>query len=102
MGDTFNLGSGIEVTINELAGQVAIAAGRPGSPVRHDRPRPGDVLRMCSDMSHARESIGYRPQVPLVEGLAHLLAWYREQGATPDRLLEQEVVHNWSLSPEVP
>jgi hypothetical protein len=30
------------------------------------------------------------------DGLAALLAWYRAQGATPEQLLEREVVHNWA------
>jgi UDP-glucose 4-epimerase len=96
VGDTINLGFGSEVTINALARQVATAAGRPEAAIQHDIPRPGDVLRLYADMSHARQSIGYAPVIPLPDGLARLLAWYRAQGETPERLLEQEVVHNWA------
>ncbi len=100
VGDTINLGSGLEVTISDLAAQIAAVIGRPGAPVEHDAPRPGDVLRLCADVSHARRAIGYHPQVTLAEGLARLLDWYRAQDATPEQLLEQEVVHNWALVPE--
>ena len=98
VGDTINLGFGSEVTINDLAQQIAEVAGRADAVVQHDVPRPGDVLRLYADMRHARESVGYAPTIPLAEGLARLLSWYREQGASPERLLENEIVHNWSIA----
>jgi UDP-glucose 4-epimerase len=97
IGDTINLGFGREVTINDLAQQIAQVAGRPEATVQHDIPRPGDVLRLYADMTHARESIGYAPTIAIGDGLTRLLAWYREQGASPEQLLENEIVHNWAL-----
>jgi UDP-glucose 4-epimerase len=96
VGQTINLGSGREVTINELARQVAVVAGRPDAAVEHDRPRPGDVLRLCADVSRAQSLLGYSARTSLDEGLRALLAWYRSQAATPEQLLEREVVHNWA------
>jgi len=95
IGDTINLGFGSEVTINDLARQIAAVTGRVDAEVQHDGPRPGDVLRLYADMSHARQAIGYAPTVSLAAGLDRLLAWYREQGGSPEQLLEQEVVRNW-------
>ena len=46
-------------------------------------------------MTQARELLGYQPAVGLEDGLARLLAWYREQGGDPRTLLEAEVVRNW-------
>ena len=99
IGDTINLGFGSEVTINDLARQIAVVTGRPDAVVTHDIPRPGDVLRLYADMSHARASIGYAPTIPLAEGLTRLLAWYRDQGTSPEQLLENEVVRNWEATP---
>ena len=102
VGDTINLGFGSEVTINDLARQIAAVTGRTDAEIQHDIPRPGDVLRLYADMSHARQAIGYAPTVTLADGLARLLAWYGEQGESPEQLLEHEVVHNWkSQKPEV-
>jgi UDP-glucose 4-epimerase len=95
IGRTINLGSGHEVTINELASTVARVTGRVDADVVHDVPRPGDVLRLCADMSLARELLGYAVEIPLADGLTRLLEWYRGQGKTPEQLLEDEVVHNW-------
>ena len=99
IGRTINLGSGREVTINELAVAVAQVAGRADAQVVHDDPRPGDVLRLCADMSQARALLGYDVQVPLAEGLGRLLEWYRAQGASPEELLRNEVVRNWDVKP---
>ena len=95
IGRTINLGSGHEVTVNELASTVARAVDRPDAEIVHDVPRPGDVLRLCADMSVARELLGYAVEIPLADGLSRLLDWYRAQGKTPEELLEDEVVHNW-------
>jgi UDP-glucose 4-epimerase len=96
VGETINVGSGSEVTINELADRVAVALGRSDAIVEHDRPRPGDVARLCADLSRARALLGYQPRVSLEEGLERLLRWYRDHHLTVEQLLEQEVVHNWA------
>ena len=100
VGQTINLGSGSEVTINELARLVADVAGCSNAVVQHDRPRPGDVRRLFADTSHAQEFLGFRPRVDLTAGLRLLLDWYRAQPRTPEELLEDEIVHNWTFSPQ--
>jgi UDP-glucose 4-epimerase len=95
IGETLNLGSGAEVTINELAKIVKAAVGRPDAAIEHDRPRPGDVPRLVADVTRARTLLGFQTRVSLQEGLEHLLRWYRDQGKSPEELLEQEIVHNW-------
>jgi len=100
IGETINVGSGSEVTINDLANLVAIEAGRPDAAIEHDRPRPGDVSRLVADVARARALLGYEPQVSLSEGLQRLMRWYREQPKSPEELLEQEILHNWIPVPD--
>lgn len=97
VGRTINLGSGVELTINDLAGTVTQITERPETAIHHDEPRPGDVLRLYADISQARSLLGYDVQVPLAEGLRQLLSWYRAQGTSPDELLRDEVVRNWDV-----
>lgn len=97
IGETINLGSGCEITINDLAHQVASVAGRPEPWIALGRPRPGDVLRLCADLSKARRLFGYGPVIPLQEGLIRLKEWYLSLGRPPAVLLEQELVHNWEV-----
>lgn len=95
VGQTIHLGSGREISINELAREVAAVVGRPSALVIHDKPRPGDVARLCADATKARELLGFEPRVTLREGLTRLRDWYLSLGQPPEVLLEQEVVHNW-------
>jgi UDP-glucose 4-epimerase len=98
VGRTVNVGSGTEVTIDDLAAAVAGVAGCSHAHVNHGEPRPGDVRRLCADISHARALLGYEPRVSLADGLNCLLTWYRAQGVSAEELLRDEVVHNWSAS----
>ena len=97
VGQTLNLGSGREIAINELAREVAAVVGRPDAAVIHDDPRPGDTLRLYADTAKARRLIGFEPKVTLREGLTRLRDWYLSLGQPPEKLLEQEIVHNWEL-----
>jgi UDP-glucose 4-epimerase len=99
VGRTLNLGSGFELSINDLARTVAVITERPGAEVVHDEARPGDVLRLYADMSQARSLLGHEPQVPLEQGLAMLLDWYRSRNESPEQLLRDEVVRNWDVNP---
>lgn len=94
VGRTINLGSGSEISINDLASAVA-AVARRSVQVVHDDARPGDVLRLCADISRARALLTYEARVSLAEGLARLLEWYRSLGASPEELLKHDVIRNW-------
>lgn len=95
IGQTINLGTGIELPINELAAKVLKVTGRESGVVQHDEPRPGDVLRLWAETTKARNLLDFKPRISLEEGLVKLLAWYEDQGKSPEELLKQEIVHNW-------
>jgi UDP-glucuronate 4-epimerase len=44
--------------------------------------QPGDVKATCADVSALAEAVGYRPKVPLEEGMARFVDWYREYYGT--------------------
>jgi UDP-glucose 4-epimerase len=94
VGHTFNLGSGKEIRIAELAQAVADIVGHEAK-ISHVESRPGDVLQLLADSSRARELLNFDPTVTLREGLARLRDWYATQGKAPAELLEQEIVRNW-------
>jgi nucleoside-diphosphate-sugar epimerase len=95
VGQTINLGSAQEISINDLAHEVAMAVGRPGAAVTHEISRPGDVLRLYADAGKARKLMGFQPQVGFQEGLARLRDWYLSLGQSPEELLQAEVVRSW-------
>jgi UDP-glucose 4-epimerase len=97
IGETINLGSNYEITINELAETIKAVIGNPDAEVIHDASRPGDVLRLYADSSKAGKLLGFKPQVTMNEGLQRLKAWYETLGEAPEELLASEKVRNWEL-----
>ena len=63
-----NIGSGREVSINELADCVARVTGRRVN-VLHNQTQPGGVSRLVADVSLARQLLGWRPGTELEVGL---------------------------------
>jgi len=77
-GETFNLGTGTEISIGELAQLVIKLVGRPVQiAVDADRLRPeaSEVTRLLSDNSKARQLLGWQPQTTLSDGLEQTIAW---------------------------
>jgi UDP-glucose 4-epimerase len=97
VGETINIGSNYEITVNELAETIKAVIGNPNAEVIHDAPRPGDVLRLYADSSKAVRLLGFVPQVSMNEGLQRLKAWYETLEQAPAELLASEKVRNWEI-----
>jgi nucleoside-diphosphate-sugar epimerase len=67
-----NVGSGQEVSINELAACVARVTGRRAN-VLHNQTQSGGVSRLVADVSLARQLLGWIPRTELEEGLRQTL-----------------------------
>ena len=74
-----NFGAGREIQVLEFARLLEKALGVEAD---YDfQPRvTGDVSRTWADISAARAALGYAPQVEFEQGLAHFVAWLKEQG----------------------
>lgn len=75
-GQVYNLGSGTAVSVNTLVNTLLRLAGSKLEPIHGPR-RPGDPERTCADISRIRRQLGWKPQVPLEEGLEAALDWAR-------------------------
>ena len=72
----FNVGTGVETKIRDLAELVAEAAGFNGE-TTWDTSRPDGQPVRYLDVSKARERIGFEAQVPLAEGLRRTVESFR-------------------------
>ncbi len=80
-GETFNLGSGSEISIRDLAALIFDLIGTtPEVEVDDERIRPAlsEVQRLLADNCKARQVLAWSPQVDLREGLSRTISWIRE------------------------
>lgn len=80
VGEVFNIGSGQETSVNALVRLMVELMGQPDFPLQYDLPRPGDVRRHLAGVAKAERELGYRPEVPLREGMKTTIDWYRSRG----------------------
>jgi UDP-glucose 4-epimerase len=73
-----NIGTGIETTVNELYARLRRAAGTAPAAV-HGPARPGEQRRSCLAAARAADRLGWTPRVPLEEGLARTLDFFRKE-----------------------
>jgi nucleoside-diphosphate-sugar epimerase len=76
VGETFNIGGGEEVNVNQVLAILAELSGIAPITV-HGPGRPGDQRRTAADITKARTRLGYAPQTGIRAGLAAQLAWQR-------------------------
>lgn len=72
----FNVGSGEDLPVSDLAALVAVVVGYDG-PVRWDTSMPDGTPRKLLDSSRIRAA-GWAPRIGLEEGIRSVYEWYRE------------------------
>jgi len=75
--EPFNLGSGMEIRIKDLAELIACLTGYNGKLV-WDTSKPNGQPRRALDVSRAKEYFGFQAQMPFEEGLRRTIDWYRQ------------------------
>jgi len=75
-GETYNVGSGLEATIEEIADLVLRLTGKPSTLKTIVPDRPGHDRRYLLDATKIRDELGWAPAHGWEEGLAETVAWY--------------------------
>jgi NAD dependent epimerase/dehydratase len=80
-GKTIHTGSGIGISIGDLAQKILLQVN-PGARIitggERVRPDRSEVMRLVCDSRLAWETLGWRPEVALDEGLARTIAWVKD------------------------
>ncbi|MGA4552985.1 SDR family NAD(P)-dependent oxidoreductase [Methylorubrum aminovorans] len=88
VGQVYNVGSGQDRTVNEVARLLARAMARDDiAPQATGQARLGDIRHCIADIRKITRELGYAPKRDFEEGLAELAAWVAEQQAV-DRVAE--------------
>ena len=80
-GEVFNLGTGEEISIGDLANRIMNRVGRTVRITEDSqrlRPEASEVQRLLSDNSRAVQRLGWSPKYTLDQGLDQTIAWVRE------------------------
>ncbi|HSB01649.1 MAG TPA: SDR family NAD(P)-dependent oxidoreductase [Anaerolineales bacterium] len=81
IGKTFNLGTGREISIGDLAKLIARLMGRSleiEDEAERVRAAGSEVERLVADASLARELLGWEPRLSLEDGLEKTITWIQE------------------------
>ncbi|MEX0600509.1 MAG: NAD-dependent epimerase/dehydratase family protein [Rhodothermales bacterium] len=75
---TFNVGTGVETSVNTLFRAVRRRVDPDVTEV-HEEGRPGEQRRSVLDYGHARNSLGWVPDYTLERGLDETVEWFRRR-----------------------
>jgi dTDP-glucose 4,6-dehydratase len=77
-GETYNVGSGVEKSIEEIADAVLKLTGKPADLKTIVPDRPGHDRRYLLDSSRLRRELAWEPEIDFERGLSETVAWYAE------------------------
>jgi UDP-glucose 4-epimerase len=72
-GKTFNIGTGVQTSINELAQVLIRLMNRPKTKVIHRNERKGDIKESYADISKAKEELGFKWGYSISDGLKKMI-----------------------------
>jgi nucleoside-diphosphate-sugar epimerase len=80
-GEVFNIGSGTEASLRELAAMLLQVMGSGLEPEFGPARGVNGVTRRLADVSAAAERLGWKAEIGLAEGLTRLVSWWRAERA---------------------
>ena len=100
-GETYNVGSGREATIVEIADLVLDTLGKPAGLKTIVPDRPGHDRRYLLDATKIRRELGWEPEIDFDTGLRATVEWYAANRAWWEPLLDRAPVVEtaWSTGP---
>ncbi|TSA09150.1 MAG: NAD-dependent epimerase/dehydratase family protein [Deltaproteobacteria bacterium] len=79
VGKTFNVGTGDETSIRSLAEAIREICGGEVPIEYHNRRDWDSISRRCADISFIQQTLGYKPEITLQEGLKRTYQWFLEK-----------------------
>ena len=77
-GETYNVGSGLEASIEEVADRILELLDKPAGLKTIVPDRPGHDRRYLLDSSKLRDELGWKPEIGFADGLGDTVRWYAE------------------------
>ena len=86
--DVFNVGSGVPISVNEIAAVLARLLGKNIAPEVLNKYRVGDIRHCFGDISKIEREYGFKPERDMDTGMEELIAWVSRTKAPVDRSAE--------------
>jgi len=83
VGEVFNVGTGVETRVNELAEILIRLTGVSVRPTHTDRRDVDNIRRRVVNIEKTRRTLRWVPEVTLEEGLRRTVEWQRAEAARP-------------------
>jgi dTDP-glucose 4,6-dehydratase len=90
-GEVYHVGADNRLPNRDLTGHLLATLGAGWDLVEYVADRKGHDRRYALDTTKIRTELGYRPVVPLLDGLAATVAWYRSHRAWWEPLRAREL-----------
>ena len=89
VGETYNIGSGLELDVETIADNLRQIFGLDESCKTYVADRPGHDRRYLLDSSKIRSELGWTPQISFEQGFRETVAWYSDHPAWWQPLLKR-------------
>ncbi|MFZ1947103.1 MAG: dTDP-glucose 4,6-dehydratase [bacterium] len=89
-GEVLNIGSGVEVSVLEMAERILGILGKPKTMIRMVKDRPGHVVRHAVATDKIRSRLGWAPAVEFARGLELTVDWYAKNRQWWERIKSGE------------
>ena len=76
-GEVFNIGTGEQITVNELISHMQQLLGTTLDVVHGDE-RAGDIKHSVASIEKAKTILGYQPKYSVFDGLKEAIGWYKD------------------------
>jgi dTDP-glucose 4,6-dehydratase len=91
-GETYNVGSGVEASIAEIADAVLELVGKPADLKTIVADRPGHDRRYLLDSTKLRDELAWSPEIDFGDGLRETVEWYADHREWWEPLKERALV----------
>jgi dTDP-glucose 4,6-dehydratase len=76
IGEVINIGTGVSLSVADIACAVVKQMGRPESLITYVGERPGQVFRHTADCNKAKQLLDWSPETSFEAGLGRTIEWY--------------------------
>ena len=88
IGDTYNIGSGVEKSIEEISDFILEALDKPKSLKTYVPDRPGHDCRYLLDSTKIHNELGWQPKISYEQGMHQTIQWYVENQEWWEKILQ--------------